>query len=90
MYDIRHLERKIINAIKDKKIPKATTLQERLDLALEQNILTKDEVEQVLAADEIRYRSIQVDHFSHDFSEIRTHAQPSKTDKAQKDVDSAA
>lgn len=90
MYDIRHLERKLIKAIKDGKIAKSATLQERLDSAFEQKILTQDEVKQILTADEIRYRSIQVDHFSHDFSEIRTHGQTKKAGKAPKKLDSAA
>ncbi|MGO3798588.1 MAG: acyl-CoA dehydrogenase [Vibrio casei] len=90
MYDIRHLERKLIKAIKDGKLTKSATLQERLDSALEQKILTEDEVKQILTADEIRYRSIQVDHFSHDFSEIRTHGQTTKVGKASKKIDSAA
>lgn len=73
MYDVRHLERKVHKAVKDGQLPKSGLLKDRLALALEQKILTQDEVKEILAADELRYRSIQVDHFSHDMSEIRTH-----------------
>ncbi|MBD1573847.1 acyl-CoA dehydrogenase [Vibrio sp. S17_S38] len=73
MYDVRHLERKVHTAVKDGKLPKSGLLKDRLEMALEQKILTQDEVKEILAADELRYRSIQVDHFSHDMSEILTH-----------------
>ncbi|MFH0256600.1 acyl-CoA dehydrogenase [Vibrio rumoiensis] len=89
MYGVKHLERKMMKAVKDGKLAKAGPLNERLQAAVEQKILTQDEAEQVLKADEIRYRSIQVDHFSHDFSEIRTHDADNK-DKSSKKLDSAA
>ncbi|EKO3615635.1 hypothetical protein M3930_003366, partial [Vibrio metschnikovii] len=34
---------------------------------------TENEVEAILAADKLRSKAIQVDHFSHDLSEVRTH-----------------
>ena len=34
--------------------------------------LTEQEIDQIMAADKLRYKAIQVDHFSHDFSEVRT------------------
>lgn len=72
MYDIKGIERKIFKAVKEGKVDKKGMLQDRLEQALQADVLTQEEVEQVLAADKLRYHAIQVDHFSHDFSEVRT------------------
>ncbi|MDR9829299.1 acyl-CoA dehydrogenase [Vibrio sp. FNV 38] len=72
MYDIKGIERKIFKGIKEGKVAKKGILIERLQQALEAGVLTQEEIDQVLAADKLRYRAIQVDHFSHDFSEVRT------------------
>lgn len=89
MYGIKHLERKMITAVKNGDLPKNGSLASRLELALAQKILTQEEVEQILQADKLRYRSIQVDHFSHDFSDIRTHDQNGKKQSSKK-LNSAA
>jgi alkylation response protein AidB-like acyl-CoA dehydrogenase len=88
MYSIRDLEKKLFKAVRDKKIAKVLPLYEKLDAALEQGIFTEQEVQKIKQADELRYKAIQVDHFSHDFSETLTN-EPSKP-KADKSVDDAA
>jgi len=35
-------------------------------------VLTADEIDAILAAEKLRYKAIQVDHFSHDFSKVLT------------------
>ncbi|WP_234493902.1 acyl-CoA dehydrogenase [Vibrio maritimus] len=72
MYDIRDLEKKLFIGVKEGKIARKGLLQERLQQAIEANVLTEQEVDKILAADALRYKAIQVDHFSHDFSEVRT------------------
>ncbi|MFV0574514.1 MAG: acyl-CoA dehydrogenase [Vibrio sp.] len=79
MYDIRDLERKMLKAVKDGQLPKSGLLQDRLALALEKGVLTQAEVDKVIAADKVRSQSVQVDHFSHDFSEIRSDFVKSKS-----------
>ncbi|RTZ15663.1 acyl-CoA dehydrogenase [Vibrio aquaticus] len=72
MYDIKSLERKMMRAAKEGKVARKGLLKDRLAQALEANVLTQEEVDQIVAADKLRYKAIQVDHFSHDFSEVRT------------------
>ncbi|EID0730267.1 acyl-CoA dehydrogenase [Vibrio parahaemolyticus] len=72
MYDVKPLERKLMKAAKDGKVARKGLLQDRLQQALEAGVLTEQEVEKITAADQLRYKAIQVDHFSHDFSEVRT------------------
>lgn len=72
MYGVKSLERKLMRAAKDGKVARKGLLKDRLDQALEQNVLTQKEVDQILEADTLRYQAIQVDHFSHDFSEVLT------------------
>lgn len=73
MYGVRGLEKKLLQGIKEGKIAKKATLAEKLDQALVNNVLTEKEISRVLEADKLRYKAIQVDNFSHDFTEIRTH-----------------
>ncbi|CAH0526058.1 acyl-CoA dehydrogenase [Vibrio hippocampi] len=72
MVDVAPLEKKLFAAIKEQKIDRKASLTEKLQQALEQQVLTEQEVAQVTAAERLRYHAIQVDHFSHDFSEVRT------------------
>lgn len=72
MYDVKPLERKLMKAAKDGKVARKGLLQDRLQQALDAGVLTEQEVEKITAADQLRYKAIQVDHFSHDFSEVRT------------------
>ncbi|MPW35650.1 acyl-CoA dehydrogenase [Vibrio sp. B1Z05] len=72
MLSVAPIEKKITQAIKDKRIEKKQPLQEKLSTAKMLGILTQEEVNKVLEADKLRYRAIQVDHFSHDFDEVRT------------------
>lgn len=87
MYDIKPLERKILKAVKDGKIQRKAPLASKLQSALDLGVLTQQEVEQIQSADQLRYKAIQVDHFSHDLTEIRTHTE-TKAKKAS--LDSAA
>ncbi len=88
MYGIKDLEKKMFKAIREGKIAKALPLYEKLDLALELKIFTEAEVEQIKAADALRYKAIQVDHFSHDFSQTLTDGP--LTPPVPKGVDDAA
>ncbi|NVD06351.1 acyl-CoA dehydrogenase [Vibrio sp. JPW-9-11-11] len=78
MYDIKSLERKLMRAAKEGKVARKGLLADRLAQALEADVLTQEEVDKILAADKLRYKAIQVDHFSHDFSEVRTHGDKKK------------
>jgi hypothetical protein len=72
MYDIKSLERKINKAVKAGTVVRKAPLADKLAQALAADVLTQDEVDQIVAADRLRYKAIQVDDFSHDFSEVRT------------------
>ncbi|WP_425628056.1 acyl-CoA dehydrogenase [Vibrio neptunius] len=85
MYGVQSLERKLMRAAKDGKVARKGLLKDRLAQALEADVLTQDEVDQILAADALRYKAIQVDDFSHDFSEVRT-----GTDRSKPKLDSVA
>lgn len=78
MYGIKSLERKLMTAAKEGKVARKGLLKDRLAQALEANVLTQEEVDKILKAEALRYKAIQVDHFSHDFSEVRTHDQEVK------------
>ncbi|MDC5810664.1 acyl-CoA dehydrogenase [Vibrio europaeus] len=78
MYDIKGLERKLMRASKEGKVARKGLLTDRLAQALEADVLTQEEVDQIVAADKLRYKAIQVDHFSHDFSAIHTNGKPKK------------
>ncbi|WP_394127329.1 acyl-CoA dehydrogenase [Vibrio hepatarius] len=84
MYDIKSLERKLMRAAKEGKVARKGLLMDRLAQALEADVLTQEEVDKIVAADKLRYKAIQVDHFSHDMSEVRTH-ETSKKSKAKLD-----
>jgi hypothetical protein len=84
MYDIKSLERKLMRAAKEGKVARKGLLMDRLTQALEADVLTQEEVDKIVAADKLRYKAIQVDHFSHDMSEVRTH-ETSKKSKTKLD-----
>ncbi|MCW8334020.1 acyl-CoA dehydrogenase [Vibrio paucivorans] len=73
MYGIKNIERKMFKAAKEGKVARKGPLTDRLQQALDADVISQEEVDKVLAADKLRYKAIQVDHFSHDFSEVRTH-----------------
>jgi alkylation response protein AidB-like acyl-CoA dehydrogenase len=75
MYEVRDLERKLVQAAKEGKVARKGPLGERLQQALEADVLTAEEVDQINAAEALRSRAVQVDHFSHDFSEVLTNKQ---------------
>ncbi|EGA70268.1 acyl-CoA dehydrogenase [Vibrio sinaloensis DSM 21326] len=87
MYGVKALERKLMRAAKEGKVARKGLLKDRLAQALAADVLTQEEVDQIVAADKLRYKAIQVDHFSHDFSEVRTHGE---IKKAKAKLDSAA
>jgi hypothetical protein len=72
MYSIKPLERKIFKAVKEGKVARKGLLADKLAQALAADVLTQAEVDQIVAADKLRYTAIQVDHFSHDLSETLT------------------
>lgn len=72
MHDIKGLEKKLVSGVKAGKVARKGLLKDRLNQALEANVLTAEEVAQIEAADALRYRAIQVDHFSHDMKTTLT------------------
>ncbi|MGC9423076.1 acyl-CoA dehydrogenase [Vibrio sp.] len=72
MYSVKGLERQMNKAVKEGKVARKGPLMERLAQAKAAGVLTEDEADAILAADKLRYKAIQVDHFSHDMSEVRT------------------
>ncbi|RJX73603.1 acyl-CoA dehydrogenase [Vibrio sinensis] len=72
MYGVKGIERKLMRAAKEGKVARKGILSERLAQAIKEGVITEQECEQVMAADKLRYQAIQVDDFSHDFSEVRT------------------
>ncbi len=79
MYGIKDLEKKLFNGVKAGKVARKGLLEDRLQQALDADVLTSDEVDKIKEADALRYKAIQVDHYSHDFSEVLTN----KTTKAK-------
>lgn len=73
MYSIKGLERQMNKAVKEGKVDRKGSLEVRLEQAKAAGVLTADEIESILAADKLRYKAVQVDHFSTDMSEVRTH-----------------
>lgn len=63
MYKVQPLERKIAKGQKAGLLPRKVALEEIAEQALAHELLTEDEVAQLLAADKLRYKAIQVDHF---------------------------
>jgi hypothetical protein len=72
MHDIKGLEKKLVAGVKAGKVARKGQLEERLAQALEAKVLTTEEVAKIKAADALRYRAIQVDHFSHDMKTTLT------------------
>jgi hypothetical protein len=72
LHAIRPLERKLKQAEKSGIVTARESLEFRLKQATEAGLLTAKEVEAVRDAERLRYRAIQVDHFSNDFSEVLT------------------
>ena len=73
LYGVQGLERKLNKGVKEGKVARKGPLTERLQQALDAGVLSQDEVDAIVAADKLRYQAIQVDHFSHDLSEVLTH-----------------
>ncbi|EJL6267112.1 acyl-CoA dehydrogenase [Vibrio cholerae] len=73
MYSVKGLERKLQQGVKEGKVARKGLLVDRLTQAEQAGVLSADEVASILAAEKLRSRAIQVDHFSHDFSQIHTH-----------------
>ncbi|PML75616.1 acyl-CoA dehydrogenase [Enterovibrio norvegicus] len=63
MQSIRPIEKKMAVAAKNGQIARKGPLADRLAQALEQKVLTEDEIEQVKKADALRSKAIQVDNF---------------------------
>lgn len=63
MQAIKPLEKKLAQAVKKEQIPAKGTLSQRLDAALAENVLTEKEVAQIIQANELRIKAIQVDDF---------------------------
>ncbi|WED22992.1 acyl-CoA dehydrogenase [Vibrio sp. JC009] len=72
MHEVKGLERKLVQAAKDGKVVRKGLLADRLQQALEAGVLTEQEVAKIQAAEALRIKAVQVDHFSHDFSEVLT------------------
>ncbi|WP_261835653.1 acyl-CoA dehydrogenase [Vibrio ishigakensis] len=84
MHEVKPLEKKVNLAIKEGKVEKKASLLDKLNACKQQGILSQAEVNQVLEADKLRYRAIQVDHFSHDLTQVLTDA-PTEIRSVEKD-----
>ena len=58
------IEKKLVQAQKEGKLPRKMALPELVAAALSQSILGKEEADKLLAADALRYEAIQVDNFA--------------------------
>lgn len=72
LYAIQGLEKKLYRGVKEGKVARKGLLADRVIQAKEAGVLTADEIDAILAAEKLRYKAIQVDHFSHDFSKVLT------------------
>jgi len=72
LYSIHGLERKLQRGIKEGKVSRKAPLADKLMEAKHAGVLTEDEIHSILEAEKLRYKAIQVDHFSHDFSQVLT------------------
>lgn len=72
MYSVQGLERKLQRGVKAGKVSRKGLLADRLLEAKQAGVLTENEIDAILAAEKLRYQAIQVDHFSHDFSQVLT------------------
>ncbi|WP_261817449.1 acyl-CoA dehydrogenase [Vibrio gallicus] len=84
MHSVAELEKKVAVAIREGKVEKKASLVDKLSTCKQLKILSQEEVNRVLEADKLRYRAIQVDHFSHDFSEVLT-GTPTKMESVKSD-----
>ncbi len=78
MYGVRDLEKKLLAGVKAGKVARKGLLADRLAQALKENVLSQEEVDKIIEADALRYRAIQVDHFSHDMKTTLTNGAPPK------------
>ncbi len=72
LYGVQGLEKKLRQGVKEGKVARKGLLVERLAQARESGVFTTEEVDAILAAEKLRNKAIQVDHFSHDFSQVLT------------------
>ena len=64
MVAVQPIEKKLVQAQKEGKLPRKMALPELVAAALSQSILGKEEADKLLAADALRYEAIQVDNFA--------------------------
>ncbi|OEE70243.1 acyl-CoA dehydrogenase [Enterovibrio norvegicus FF-33] len=83
MQGIKPLEKKLAVAAKKGQLPAKGILAERLEKALELNVLTKDEVEQIKQADALRSKAIQVDNFDPSWFADTTKSAASRSKKGK-------
>ncbi|UXI02267.1 acyl-CoA dehydrogenase [Photobacterium sp. TY1-4] len=63
MHAVKGIEKKIAKAVKSGEIPRKISLSAKLEIALSAGIITKDDVEKMHNAEQLRQQAIQVDHF---------------------------
>lgn len=64
MVSVQPIEKKLVQAQKEGRLPRKLALPELVAAALSQSILGKEEADKLLAADALRYEAIQVDNFA--------------------------
>ena len=72
MYQVRPIERRVLQAGAAGQINLKQPLADRLQEALAAGVIMPSELEAVLKAEALRVKAIQVDHFNHDKSEVLT------------------
>ena len=63
-------KKRIVEAVKTEAIPSNITFDQKIDAAVSLNYLSKEEGEQVRAAENLRWQAIQVDEFDEDLSRV--------------------
>lgn len=72
LYEVMPIEKRLQQAIAAKTVNGKLPLEEKLHAAEKAGVLSSNERRMVLRAEQLRYRAIQVDHFSPDLSEVLT------------------
>ena len=72
LYEVMPIEKRLLQAIAAKTVNGKLPLEEKLHAAEKAGVLSSNERRMVLRAEQLRYRAIQVDHFSPDLSEVLT------------------
>ncbi|BAX52695.1 Acyl-coenzyme A dehydrogenase [Photobacterium damselae subsp. piscicida] len=63
LYEVKGIEKKLAKAIRSGAIPRKASLSDKLQIALDEGIITEQERDKIDNAEQLRKKAIQVDHF---------------------------